>query len=193
MAITRVTAVWTGWSGAPGYTNIFFSAFGGGDLVDAEVSRVNFALNWISNSLPSSVTIQVQPEVAILDEATGALIQYASAEDTPSPITGGSVEDFSSASGAVVTWNTDTVNRGRRVRGRTFLVPLHADSYDSDGTLSTEALDRLDSMARSMMGDGDGPQLVVWSRPVGGSGGVAAPVTGTRIADRVSILRSRRD
>lgn len=193
MAITRVTAVWTGFPGAPGYSNFFFSAFGGGDLVDLEVERVRSFFTNLGSAVPSSVTVQVQQEAAILDDDDGSLISYALATDNPSPVEFVGDSDYSGASGAAVTWNTETVNRGRRVRGRTFVVPLSIQAYDSDGTLSSSALNSLNAAGEALIGDGDGPQFVVWSRPQGGGGGVAAPVVSHRVADRVAVLRSRRD
>lgn len=193
MAILRTTAVWSGFAGAPGYTNFFFAAFGSGDSAELEVARTREFFRALSSDLPESVTIQVQQEAAILDEATGDLQSYVQVETAPTPVTGGSGAVFSAASGAVVSWNTDTVVRGRRVRGRTFIVPLDTTAYDAQGTLASSTISLLNDAANALRGDGSGPQLVIWARPRTGADGAIAPVTSHRVADRVAVLRSRRD
>lgn len=193
MAISRVTAVWTGFSGAPGYTSLFFDAFGSGDEVDLEVGRVRNAFQALAEHLPTGVSIQVQQEVEILDEASGELLGYGLADEQPNAVNGNASGSYSAPTGAIVTWNTDTVARGRRLRGRTFLVPLSGEAYEGDGTLNASALTALNNFGSRMAGDGDGPQHVVWSRPRNGAGGAIGPVVSHRVPDMAAVLRSRRD
>nr|CRY96700.1 hypothetical protein [uncultured prokaryote] len=193
MAITRVTALWTGFTGAPGYSNFFFSAFGAGDFVNAETARVRGFFDAMKASLPSTVTVQVQQEAAILDEASGDLISYAQAEEPVVSVKGTASGAYSAPAGAVVTWNTETVARGRRLRGRTFIVPLGNIAYDPDGSLLSTAIANLNAGAAALIGDGTGPQAVIWSRPRTGSDGSIGPITSSRVADKVAVLRSRRD
>lgn len=193
MAITRVTAVWSGFTGAPGYTNFFFDAFGVGDEVDLETDRVRDFFQTVREALPNDVIVQVQQEAAIIDETTGELMGYSQATTPPQPVVGYSTAAYSAPSGACVTWNTETIARGRRLRGRTFVVPLSSGAYDAQGTLTNEAQGFLNGGANALIGDGSGPQMVIWSRPRGGVGGSIGPVTSHRVADKVAILRSRRD
>lgn len=193
MAITRVTAIWTGFSGAPGYSNFFFNAFGGGDEVTLEVERVRAFFQAIRDLLPSAVNIQVQQEAAILEESSGALIDYAQAEAPAQPVIGGTSANYSGPAGATVTWNTDAVARGRRLRGRTFLVPLAVSAYDPQGTLTNNTITTINGAADLLYAQGDGPELVIWSRPRDGAGGSIGAVTSHRVADQAAVLRSRRD
>lgn len=193
MAISRVTAVWTGFSGAPGYTNFFFNAFGSGDFVDEEVGRVRDFFDELTLLLPEDVTVQVQQEAALLDEASGALIGYSLAETNPLPVEGTQTTPYSAPSGAAITWNTDAVARGRRLRGRTFIVPIASGGYEDDGTLSPSAIGYLSEAANALLAGGEGQSLVIWSRPRDGAGGTVGTVNGFRVADRAAILRSRRD
>lgn len=189
----RVTAVWTGFSGAPGYTSFHFSTFTGGGDAQAAVDRVRAFFSGVRTFLPGSVSIQVQPTVEILDEASGVLQDYVDAEDPPLVVTGNGTGAYSAAAGAVISWNTATVANGRRVRGRTFLVPLSGSGLESDGTLSAAGLLEINAAAAGLEGGDFEQQLVVWSRPRNGAGGVAAPVTGHRVPDMTAVLRSRRD
>lgn len=193
MAILRTTAVWSGFAGAPGYTNFFFDAFGSGDSAELEVARTRAFFNALASDLPESVSIQVQQEAAIIDETTGELQSYVSVDAVPLPVIGGSGASFSAASGGVVTWNTDTVVRGRRLRGRTFVVPLDTTAYDAQGTLASSTITLMNDAAAALIGDGSGPQLVIWARPRTGADGAIGSVTSHRVADRVAVLRSRRD
>lgn len=193
MALSRITAVWQGFTGAPGYTSFHFLAFGGGDETTSEVARVRSFFSELQPILPSSVSIQVQQETEILEEATGALINYGAAADPVAPVEGNGGTAYSAPSGGLVSWNTGTVVGNRRLRGRTFVVPLATASYQDDGTLTPVAIGALSDAAEALIGDGSGPRLHVWSRPTNGSGGVVGEVTGYRIPDLAAVLRSRRD
>lgn len=193
MAITRVTAVWSGFTGAPGYTNFFFDAFGVGDEVDLEVGRVRAFFQAVRETLPNDVLIQVQQEAAIIDETSGELMGYSQSTTPPQSVVGYSTAAYSAPSGACVTWNTEAIARGRRLRGRTFVVPLSSGSYDAAGTLTPQSQQFLNAGATALIGDGTGPQMVIWSRPRDGVGGSIGAVTSHRVADKVAILRSRRD
>jgi len=100
---------------------------------------------------------------------------------------------FSSATGACINWNTPEVRNGRRVRGRSFIVPLASSQYDVDGTLTAGALTGLQTRADTLVGGGW--DLQVYKRPTikGATDGDSATVTSARIADKTAILRSRRD
>lgn len=193
MTISRVTAIWTGFTGAPGYTNFFFRAFGGGDAVDLEVARVRAFFAPLQVRLPNTVRIAVQQEAAILDEATGDLIDYAQATTAPTAVAGSSTDSYSAPAGAAVTWNTNGIARGRRLRGRTFLVPLAGGAYQNDGTLASATITDINTGAAALIGNGTGPEAVIWSRPRDGQGGTIAAISSHRVADQVAILRSRRD
>lgn len=193
MAIHRVTVQWNGFVGAPGYSNFFFAGAATSVEADASVLRVAQFFTQLSSVLPSDIVLDFPDEVENVDEATGALTGYAarsaSAMFTPPAGVGG----YSAPSGGVISWLTDTVNRGRRVRGRTFIVPLDGDSYDDTGSLTPAATTALRNAADALIGEPGGSELVIWSRPRLGAGGVAAPVTSASVPDLAAVLRSRRD
>lgn len=193
MTIARVTLQWTGFSGAPGYTNFYFNSFGEGDQVDLEVDRVFAFADGIRPTLPSVARLEVSPEVAFLDEATGDLLSYATATTPPEAVVGAVAGAYSAPTGASITWNTPAIAKGRRLRGRTFVVPLGGTMYDLNGTLSSQAVNFLTNAATALIGDGTGPQAVIWSRPVNGAGGSIGTIDAFRVPDRAAVLRSRRD
>lgn len=197
MDIYRVTARWTGFTGAPGYSAFHFaSGFldGGllGDEAELLANRVADAFEALAPSLPSNVRINIDPEVPIIDSDTG-MIQSFNTIEPPSQISGDGTGGYAGPTGAVVTWRTDDVRGGRRIRGRTFLVPLTSQRYENDGTLTISALNDLRAFADAMIGNALEGDFGVWSRPVGGSGGVFASVTNATIPDMAAVLRTRRD
>lgn len=193
MAVYRVTARWEGFPGAPGYSNFHFGEFTGGADVDPMRERVQAFFGAMTTALAADVVIRIPTTVEVFDEDSGMLTGYLDGEEELSVFGSGSGGSFAGPVGAVVNWLTATVANGRRVRGRTFVVPLNATAYDSDGTLSGNALSRLREGADELVQDDFNSQFSVWSRPRDGSSGVLAPVTGYRVPDLAAVLRSRRD
>lgn len=193
MPITRVRAQWSGFNGAPGYSQFHFQSSTGEPDAAGDRALVHQFFAAVDNWLASPVRISVDSTVEILDSATGQLIDYAD-DDTELPqLTGGSSGAYSAASGAVVNWLTNTVVGGRRLRGRTFLVPASPAAYQSDGTLDPTALTALNNGASILSGAGFSSGFGILSRPAGGGQISFGEVTGHRIPDMAAVLRSRRD
>lgn len=193
MAIIRLTARWTGFPGAPGYSNFFFASDGSTADVDEAIGQVQSAFGQWIRALPSAVTVQLVQEFPVIDEVTGMTTGYADFDEEIQSFTGLDAGAFSGPTGAVVTWDTAGVVNGRRVRGRTFLVPLSNDSYQADGTLNTDTITALNAGATALEGPGLDSNLVIWSRPTNGGGGSIHNVIGHRVPDMAAVLRSRRD
>jgi hypothetical protein len=194
MSLYRVKARWSGFTGAPGYSIFHFDGPDGAvgaPPEDCAAAVATFFGN-LQDRFTRNVRIQVESTVEVINTATGELEGF---EDVPTPpvMTGLEAGGYSGVSGANVTWMTGTVRRSRRVRGRTFLVPLASACYQDDGTLMQATIDDINAAAlalRSQTGS-----LMVYGRPsgTGASDGVAAAVTGHRVADKAAVLRSRRD
>ena len=203
MNILRITCQWTGFPGGPGYSNFHFAAgagfFDGGLLgdtdqvaADAAAQRVRDAFAAMRSRLPTQTFVAVQPEAAILDSDSGKIVGTVDVEVAP---VGSSASGTTHAGpvGAVVNWRTNDYRFGRRIRGRTFLVPLNSSSYEGNGTLLDTARADLQEFADTMMGGTGDVDFGVWSRPRNGSGGVFASVTSAAVPDMAAVLRSRRD
>lgn len=203
MQIIRVLANWTGFPGAPGYSSFHFSSDGGfwdggilGDgaqvAAQAAADRVISAFNECAAYFPKIVRIRTDPEVSIIDSDTGETLGAVDIDgDTVAGIAPN--DDYAGPTGAVVNWRTNDYRFGRRIRGRTFLVPIAGSSYDSDGTLGNAALQNIRAFGEEMVGSSGGPEFGVWSRPRDGEGGVFATVTNSSVPDKAVVLRSRRD
>jgi hypothetical protein len=186
MTIDRQRTLWTGFPGAPGYTTLYWNHSTGPNL-----AALQTFFTGIADRLPSNCTIQIQNSGDSIDELTGQLTgSWTGAAQTPIPGTGAGA--YSAPAGAHINWRTNAVLNGRRVRGRTFLVPLYGGAYDTDGTIAATVLTDLRTNLATFVA-AVAPNLLVWTRPVGGSGGGATPMTTADIPDKSAVLRSRRD
>jgi hypothetical protein len=106
----------------------------------------------------------------------------------------------------VINWKTAGVRAGRRVRGRSFLVPLLSQTFDVNGTATSAALTTVNGAAGPLYAGTEGDiRLGVWARPtaikdVNGNptgeyneDGVWHPATAHSVPDMAAVLRSRRD
>lgn len=193
MPILRITANWSGFRGAPGYSNFFFrgtSALEEDPVAAAEAVRTFF--DSFKAFLPTGLRIEMSGVAGNIDETNGALVgevNYA----PPAAVLGAATGAYSAATGAVVNWNTSSYRNGRRVRGRTFVVPLAANVFDSQGDIASNPLTTFRNAASELVANPGPDPMVVWSRPKAGSPGAAAEVTSASVPDLGAILRSRRD
>lgn len=195
MPLYRATWTWSGFSGGPGYTNFHFldpdpiSQAG----IDQTAARARTFWNAVKAFLPSTVTITEPTTFEEIDTGTGELLS----ENTwpgGAPLVGVLVGNYSAAVGACISWNTIGIVNGRKLRGRTFLVPLGSAAFDTAGTLKDADRTTMLNAANAFADASTGIDLAVWHRPQpNGSDGVAAGVTTANITDKTAVLRSRRD
>lgn len=173
-----------GWPGAPGYMTFRSSTAG-----TFRASVIAF-IDRYAAMVPNTVQLTVPNQGDIIDDATGELIDSWT-EGVEYNTGGPGSSTMAAPSGACINWLTTEVVNGRRLRGRTFLVPLGVGSYQNDGTLLPAALADIQDAAVDLFTACD---LVVWHRPTtpGGSDGLSAEVVGVRVSDRAAVLRSRR-
>lgn len=184
--IDKVQTLWTGFTGAPGYTTMYWMS---GLTNKCALTRTYF--DAIKGVIPSTITLQVQSSGLEIDETSGAANGVWS-ETAVTAVVGTAVGVYAAPSGSIADWLTSAFVAGRRVRGRSFMVPLSGTAYQSDGTLLATAQTTLANAAAALV-TGAAGTLGVWHRPVGGSGGVFHLTTSSTVPDKVVVLRSRRD
>lgn len=164
------------------------------DPVDAgtAVAAADDFVEAIAAAVAGGSSLLVEPDVKWFDEATGELLGVTAVSPPPAAHAGGAGASGAGPAGAVISWTTAGVNRGRVVRGRTFVVPLGAAYYQSDGTLTTSLLTGFSTAAVNLIGAADAT-FAIWSRPRDGAGGAIFPVTTGTTPDMAAVLRSRRD
>lgn len=200
VAILRGKVNWSGFPGAPGYTVFHASTFQVefSDGATALRNAMNNFMVAISNNLPNNVMVTPEAEVEMIEDTTGELLNsFTTAPIAGTQGTGGLA--YSGPTGAVVNWRTSTIRRGRRMRGRTFLVPLANASYENDGSLTAAARADIQAAADTFIAD-VGTELLVYGRPTPSTtanpgphaDGTTGVVTSAQVPDLAAVLRSRR-
>lgn len=191
---------WTGFSGAPGVTQLALALPTEADL-SATIADVSLATASLTQYLPAGVTLTVLGDVDVFEAETGTLTAEISGT-AGTPRTGTATGAMIAAQGGCVNWTTGTIANGRRIRGRTFIVPMSYDTFDTDGTLSAGGKGAVQAFASAMLNytsTAATNRLAVWSRPRVASETQAARVgalgiiTGATVPDLAVVLRSRRD
>lgn len=201
--LARVRSRWQGFNGAPGYTVLHFRDFGAGDGGGGDVDAA-MALGAVTRTfdfmrafpalLPAVVNIQVEGTVDVIEDTTGELVNSFNVAP-PAAVQGTAASNYSAASGAVVNWRTGGIRNGRRIRGRSFIVPLAIGAYSLSGQLSPASQTTLQNAATALANAALTPDLMVYARPTsaGAVDGTAAVVTSAQVPTLGAILRSRRD
>lgn len=195
--ITRLRAVWNGWSGAPGYTSIYLLGTPTTTGLDSAAAAFKAFFTALNLQLPSAVTISFDSTVNRIDASTGVVTSVDPIPTPPSSVSMSGGTQWGAPAGAVVLWRTGTVNVRRLTVGRTFLVPLSANCYQSDGTLVDSNRTTMNNAANTLvttLAALTPGHMIVWRRPTSktSNNGAAIDVTGASVTDKVQILRSRR-
>ena len=209
--LMRVRTVFAGFSGAPGLMTQYFRgavAPVSPSLAQLAIDRVKDAFTARHANFPVAWTWATQPQVDVLDDATGEVINSY----TPTASNGAGTSSVSGyapiASGVLVRWLTGAFVGGHRVVGKTYLVPTGNNTMEANGTLSSGALTEYNAWGAAMLNAGASDCLLhIWSRPrkarAAGPGnkptaqtartGSSYPVTAAITNDKMCVLTSRRD
>lgn len=196
--ILRLKINWTGFPGGPGYTNLHFRNTTPGTIsqavVDSAITATDIWLEAWKATFPSGTSVLIDPTADVLDETNGDLKAFMSGTPTASR-TGSTAATYSAPTGACVNWYTNAIRNGRRIRGRTFMIPLGGGAWDTAGSLENSKLTAWRTATGIFVNAGTDSDFGVWSRPSGpdANDGVFAPATSYTIQDRAAILTSRRD
>lgn len=186
-SILRLRVSWNG-SGVvgPGVTT-FYSAATEPAALRAAVS--DFFTPFLPN-LPSTVNLVIPPTGEELEDSSGEVTDVWS-DGAPILKAGVDTGSFAAGVGLRVMWATNGVTNNRRVRGSTYICPMGAGAYQSDGTLHPTVVTYANQAAADLVSDLLGG-LVIWTRPINDAGGKIQTVTAGSVPDKVSWLRSRR-
>lgn len=169
--------------------------FDGSDNAAPPVAGVKAAFNAIKGVFPTGLVWTFPGSGDRIDDTTGELTGVWSSPDG-APLNAVGISAHSAACGGVVSWQTGGIVSGtkgpRKLRGRTFLVPLANDQYDIDGTLTEGAMGALNTFGTALQASGP---LAIWHRPSSATAtdGNSYGVIAHKVRDKVAILTSRRD
>jgi hypothetical protein len=187
---TTLTATWGGTGGGTGYTRMHWR----GQLTTAEITQQLNAMRsffgGFASFLPSAVSISYS---GLAQEYDDAGVLKAELSVTPPAVTNGSGgTNWVASAGAVVNWNTGVFNdKGHRIRGRTYLVPLGTTAFGSNGGPNSTVSTNISTAANTLLG-GLIPMVVV-SRTKAGAYVAITSVTAAQVGTKAAVLTSRRD
>jgi hypothetical protein len=187
----------TGFLGGPGIATHFF--------LDNETAEASLHTFWtaVSHAMPDIVRISVASSGDVIEDTTGELVG-AWAGDANEVISGLTSGSFAAPAGACVRWDTSTILDGKRLRGRTFIIPWAGNGFDANGTLAATPLGTTEAAALELIIE-QAESMVIWHRPFAGRAAVGSRparaahagghglVTASSVPDKVVVLRSRRD
>lgn len=192
-SLNRVVVEWSG-AGVVGraVTVLHYSA---SDNVAPPVAAIKGAFDAGNALFPAGLKIVVPNTGDVIDDKTGDLVGVWTGSG------GGTTSGSGSGSpaagvGACIGWTTGGIVVGkkgpRKLRGRTFLVPLTSTCYDSQGVLATGILAPLGNVANGLQAAGP---LAIWHRPTSATAadGNSYGVISNKIRPKVAFLSSRRD
>lgn len=180
-----------GYTGAPGYTNLYFATTINADRA-AQFAAVKSFIQGLTGVQPGLWSGQINPVGRVLEDNTGTLAAFSAAPATAvDVITGIHPQSFGpSVAGFAIGWSTATLNRGRLVRGRTFVVPTTRGMWEPDGTIAPDSLVQQQTNAQALINANVG--FGIWSRPRLGVGGLFGVAVSAKVTDRSAFLSSRR-
>lgn len=206
MTIGKISTSWSGTSGGPGITQLFFddpATFGPLDANDAQAAVNAMRTYWdaIKALLPNEIVLTVSATVDQYDPVTGELEGTATAATAPTSVTGTATAGYAMASGVRVNFPTGVIRNGRRVRGAHYIVPISSLAYSAVGNVESSTRTTINTAGAAFRAalTTAGLRLVVWSRPVdadqpnGPRVGDVAEVTGWDTSEKGAVLRGRRD
>jgi len=201
--IWQVVWQWGGTTGGAGYTNLFYQATAGtGSEALAAVTKSRALFQAVAAYVPDRISMTPHTDVRLIEDSTGDLVNIFTVSGV-TPVQGGSVGGgYAGASGGCIDWLTGVLHGKHLMVGRTFIVPAANALYESNGSLTSQALIDLANAGEGMR-NAAGPVFGVWGRPrkattVGGITrpaltGLFAPAISSRVPDKAVVLRSRRD
>lgn len=187
--IIKQTMVWTGFIGAPGYSSFYHRV--GGSEPAAEQAGHNAVANFASllqGLIPGDVILTVDPLWQALLDTTGEVVAEGTVATPAEPVAGTVAGGWAGNTGYAIEWVTGTFIGGRRLRGRTYVVP-GAGGFDVDGTLTPGTLTALATAALAIVAAEQ--DFVVWHRPAGTVAGSSVDIASANVRDHAYILRSR--
>jgi len=189
MHLFRVVVAWAGPQVVGSAVNVLH--FDGSNQSAPPVAAIKGAYGFVANVMPTGSSVTIPTTGDVIEDTTGELVGVWTGAG------GGAVNGMADAKaaagvGGCVGWQTGGIVNGRKLRGRTFLVPLSISAYDGDGTFTASAANYLKQFADGLQAAGP---LAVLHRPTskGASDGTSYGVIANRVRDKVAYLSSRRD
>lgn len=185
---SQYRAIWTVPGGGTGYSVFNFQNAGDSTEAQAIADDVHDFFDAFEGNVPNDVQFSFDSEVTVHD-LDGTLTSVFAV--TPgAPITGAWTGGFARAQGLRIDWQTGHIVEGRRLTGRTYIVPVANTMFDDNGALTPAAVTAWTGYGQDFIdATGANSPLVVWSR----THNIAWAADTASVPANGAILRSRRD
>lgn len=189
MQLNRLILTWNGPQVVGGGVTVLH--FEGAEGAVPDVAAIKSAVTAMAAIIPQGVTITVPNSGDVIQDTDGTLVNVWTGSGGGS-VAGTAPQQAAAGVGACIGWITGGIVNGRRLRGRTFIVPITINAFDVDGTITSSSLTALGTFANAVMASGG---LAVWHRPTTATStdGTSYAVLSNRVRDKVAVLTSRRD
>lgn len=179
--LNQYRVAWTGAAGLPGVSTFYNTG-----AVPGFLTALRAFFEAVKTSIPNTITITYPSSGNVIDDTTGQ-VKAAWASTAPAPTVCSATGTYQAPTGACINWNTGLFVGGRRLRGKTFLVPLANGAFGSDGKLVPANVTAFTTAANTLASSATGFVVYSSSKHVNGAvtTGYAAPIS--------AVLRSRRD
>lgn len=196
--IMRASAQVTGLTSPPAFLSQWYRPNTvGGSTADATAILAHFRAVWnvLAGKIANGAIIVYDPTCIAMEDTTGTLVgAFTGTQPANSTGIGGS-SPLPYQTQGLISWETNGVVNGRRLRGRWFIpFPDEADNSTTQGVPGASYTSQLTSAVSTYMSTGAGGALpAIWHRPSpGGSNGTHAAVTGGSGRAYWSVQRKRR-
>lgn len=192
--LNRVRVSWSNWPGAPGVSTFYLAAG------STNVAPILTFFTAIKDLFPLNLTFTVPSTGDAIDTATNQIQGAWTGSGGGSIASVTAAGPYSGASGALCRWTTGAVLNGRRLTGRTYLVPLAGTHYFTDGSLVGSAITTIQNAGNALIAALT-PSLTVYGPPRDagtngpadpGKAAISSPAVACLVPDLAVVMRSRR-
>lgn len=182
-------ARWVGGRIGAGASVFHFQSIGGGTSAQALANAVRALFNTLAAALPNDITIQFDTEVKEISDAGVLTAVYP--VTPPANVNGTGSTVWINGTGILVRHSTAAIIAGRRLLGRTFLVPVTAASFNDAGDVLSSTITAFNAAFATLNSTaaGLGANFAVWSR----KNATTSPVVVSATVPRPSTLKTRND
>lgn len=185
---SQYRAIWSTPGGGTGYTVLHFQDVANNTDAQDLANMVRVFFDSIKGVLPDDVTVTFDSEVLVLDLA--GTLQTVWAVTPPASVSGINASTYNRAAGIRIDWSTGHIVAGRRLTGRTYLVPTGSSVFDAVGLVTSGNVTAVQTAAAALISSSSSnAPLVVWSR----THAVAWAADTASVPTKGAILRGRRD
>lgn len=181
-------AIWSTPGGGTGFSVFHFTTAGTGPAAQQIAADTRAYLNAIAGFFPDEVVISYDSEVLdLLEDGTLSAVWSVT---PPANTVGINASTYNRAAGLRVDWGTGLIVAGRRLTGRTYLVPAGSSVFDAGGLVTAGNITASQTAAAAFISATSANRpLRVWSR----THATSAVVTNASTPSKGAILTGRRD